>query len=75
MCCVLVSFSNIRVKYLSERAMLHALEIHTRPETLNEFIAKGPAEPARFVRDYARRVLIRLAAESDDEEGEGGAKR
>lgn len=62
---------DIRVKYVSERALLYALEIHTRPETLNEFVASAPMEPAKFVRDYARRILIRLKAESDDEGGDG----
>lgn len=61
---------DIRVKYVSERALLYALEIHTRAETLNEFVASAPMEPAKFVRDYARRVLVRLNAESDDEEEE-----
>ncbi len=55
---------------MSERALLYALETHTRPETLNEFVASAPMEPAKFVRDYARRVLVRLKAESDDEGGE-----
>ena len=56
---------------MSERALLYALEIHTRPETLNDFIAKAPVESAKFVRDYAKRVLVRLKADSDDEEDAG----
>ena len=64
-----VSCSNLRVKYVSERALLYALEIHTRPETLNEFVAKAPFDTAKFVRDYAKRILVRLGADSDDEGG------
>lgn len=39
--------SNIRVKYVAERAMLYALEVHSRPDTLNEFVAKAPVDAAR----------------------------
>lgn len=60
---------DIRVKYVSERALLYALEIHTRPETLTEFVSSAPMEPAKFVRDYAKRILVRLKADSDDEGG------
>lgn len=62
---------NIRVKYVAERALLYSLEIHSRPDTLTEFVTRGPAEAAKFVRDYARRVLVRLATDSDEEEDEG----
>jgi len=58
---------DIRVKYVSERALLYALEIHSRAETLGEFVAQAPMEPAKFVRDYAKRILVRLKADSDDE--------
>lgn len=58
---------DIRVKYVSERALLYALEIHSRSETLGEFVAQAPTEPAKFVRDYAKRILVRLKADSDDE--------
>jgi len=59
---------DIRVKYVSERALLYALEIHSRAETLGEFVAQAPMEPAKFVRDYAKRILVRLKADSDDEQ-------
>jgi hypothetical protein len=62
---------DIRVKYVSERALLYALEIHSRSETLNEFVATAPVDAAKFVRDYAKRILVRLKADSDDEEGGG----
>jgi len=58
---------SLQTKLISERALLHVLEIHTRPETLNEFISKADADSARFIRDYSRRVLARLPAESEDE--------
>lgn len=54
--------------------MLYALEIHSRPETLNEFVSKAPVDAAKFVRDYARRVLVRLTTDSDDEDEGEGAK-
>ena len=63
-----VKGSNIRVKMAAERALLHLLEIHTRPATLDEYIANADATAARSVRDFARRVLVRLAADSGDEE-------
>lgn len=62
---------DIRVKYVSERALLYALEIHSRSETLGEFVAQAPTESAKFVRDYAKRILVRLKADSDDEKEDG----
>ena len=63
---------DIRVKYVSERALLYALEIHSRPETLTEFVGAAPVDAAKFVRDYAKRILVRLVADSDnEEEGDG----
>ena len=65
-----VKDTNIRVKMGGERALLHALQIHSRPATLDEFVNTHArdAATARFVRDYARRVLVRLAQDSGDEE-------
>ncbi len=48
--------------------MVHALEVFARPATLDEFVATGDAAAARFVRDYAKRVLVRLSPDSGDEE-------
>lgn len=59
---------NMKVKLVGERAMIYVLELHSRNETLNEYIARADGESARFVRDYARRVLMRLNPESDTEE-------
>jgi len=60
--------TNIRVKMAGERALLHVLEIHTRTSTLDEVVATSDVSTARFVRDYARRVLMRLAPDSGDED-------
>jgi hypothetical protein len=59
---------NIRVKMAAERCLMHVLEVHTRPETLDEFVSAADMGTARFVRDYAKRVLVRLAAESGNDE-------
>ena len=63
-----VKDSNIRVKMCAERTLLHVLEINTRNATLDEYVASADMAAARFVRDYARRVLARLKSDSDDEE-------
>ena len=44
------------------------LELHSRPSTLDEFVAGADPATGRFVLDYAKRVLGRLAADSGDEE-------
>lgn len=59
---------NIRVKMAGERCLMHVLEVHTRQETLDEFVATSDMGTSRFVRDYAKRVLLRLAPESGDED-------
>jgi hypothetical protein len=59
---------NMKVKLVGERAMIYLLELRTRNETLNEYVARADGESARFVRDYARRVLVRLNPDSDNEE-------
>jgi len=63
-----VKDTNIRVKMAAERCLTHVLEVHSRPATLEELVASADLGTARFVRDYAKRVLVRLAAESDDED-------
>ncbi|KAG5182622.1 armadillo-type protein [Tribonema minus] len=51
------------VKVAVERAMVHG-----KPATLAGYLASGDSpDTVRFVRDYARRVLAKLAAESGDE--------
>jgi hypothetical protein len=62
-----VKDTNIRVKMAGERALLHALEMRTRVATLDEFASAADPATSRFVRDYARRVLARLSADSDEE--------
>jgi hypothetical protein len=62
-----VKDSNVMVKLVAERAMMYILELRSRPETLNAYVAGADTESARFVRDYSRRVLVRLAADSDDD--------
>jgi hypothetical protein len=63
-----VKETNVAVKIASERALLHLLEIHTRPETLTDYVNGADVESARFIRDYSRRVLAKIAAESDGED-------
>jgi HEAT repeat protein len=60
-----VKDTNIRVKLAAERALIHALEVHTRATTLDEFASSVDNTTARFVRDYVRKVLVRLQPDSD----------
>ncbi len=75
---------NIQVKYIAERALKHLSEggatggsaASTAPATaagggsaaFAAHLAAMDGEAGRFVRDYLKRVVSRLPAESDDEE-------
>ena len=58
---------NIRLKYIAERAMKYLLDGGENASILNTYTAGADTDSARFVREYARRSLCRLPADSDDE--------
>ena len=58
---------NIRLKYIAERAMMYLLDGGSNPTLLATYTASADVESARFVKEYARRSLSRLPADSDDE--------
>lgn len=64
---VAVKDINIRLKYIAERAMKYLLDGGENATILSAFAAGTDTESARFVREYARRSLCRLPADSDDE--------
>jgi HEAT repeat protein len=57
---------NMGVKFAAERALLYLLEIHSRPQTLVEYSCN--ADEGKMLSEYARRVLLKLKAESDSNE-------
>ena len=64
-----VKSPDMRVKMHAERGLVYALQIHTRPATLENFVANHPdAAIAKHARDYSRRVLVRVKEDSDDEQ-------
>ncbi|KAF4319813.1 hypothetical protein JM18_003529 [Phytophthora kernoviae] len=62
----LIKSNNMAVKLPAERALLYLLEVHTRPETLAEYLRGGSAD-AKIIGEYSRRVLSKLKADSGDE--------
>jgi hypothetical protein len=66
---VAVKDINIRIKTVAERAMRHLLHGGSAPGPINAYAVAVDSVSAAFVKDYARKVLVKLADESDDEEG------
>ncbi len=66
----MVKGKNITLKLASERSLLYLLEMgnrNSRPETLTDYVTTAEPKMAKFLRDYARRVLSKVATDSDDE--------
>ena len=57
------------VKLAAERAMLHALQINKDPSVLETLLQSDSlaAPQQTAVRDYCKRILSKLPADSDDE--------
>jgi hypothetical protein len=62
-----VKDSNIRLKYIAERAMKYLLDGGENMTIINAYVSSSDGDSGRFVREYARRTLTRLPADSDDE--------
>ncbi|TDH65918.1 hypothetical protein CCR75_006513 [Bremia lactucae] len=62
----LIKSNNMAVKMPAERALLHLLEMHSRPETLAE-LSRSSIADAKIIGEYARRVLSKLNPDSGDE--------
>lgn len=62
-----VKDSNVRLKYIAERAMKYLLDGGENATVIATYTAGADIESARFVKEYARRSLSRLPADSDDE--------
>jgi hypothetical protein len=58
---------NIRLKHLAERSMKYLLDGGENAALLATYAAGADIDSVRFVREYARRSLSRLPADSDDE--------
>ena len=61
------------VKLAAERALVHVLQVRSRPATMEDFLKAAEPGVARATTDYARRVLNRISAvdsgsESDDDD-------
>ncbi|CAH0476404.1 unnamed protein product [Peronospora belbahrii] len=62
----LIKSNNMAVKLPAERTLLYLLEVHSRPETLAEYLRSSGAD-AKIIGEYTRRVLSKLKADSGDE--------
>jgi hypothetical protein len=60
--------TNFPVKLGAERALVHCLQIHGDPETLNKYSQTLDPNTARVLVDYAKRVLSKLNPDSEPEE-------
>ena len=61
---------SLGVKYIAERAMKHLLDGGSNPAVIAAYASGGAdSDNVKFVRDYAKRVLSTLTADSDDETG------
>lgn len=60
--------ANLPVKLAAERALLHVLQIQSKPSVLTDYVATVDDKAARAINDYTKRVLSQLSPESDDEE-------
>eukprot|EP01119_Soliformovum_irregulare_P021271 TRINITY_DN7050_c0_g1_i1.p1 TRINITY_DN7050_c0_g1~~TRINITY_DN7050_c0_g1_i1.p1 ORF type:complete len:2656 (+),score=946.17 TRINITY_DN7050_c0_g1_i1:489-7970(+) len=60
--------SNVAAKAATERALMHALQIHGNPEILNTYSQTLPGENGKAFVDYAKRILAKLEATSDSED-------
>ncbi|CAH0491585.1 unnamed protein product [Peronospora farinosa] len=62
----LIKSNNMAVKLPAERTLLYLLEVHSRPETLAEYLRSSSAD-AKIIGEYSRRVLSKLKADSGEE--------
>jgi hypothetical protein len=61
---------NLPLKLASERTLLHALQIFKNPEVLQSYSQTLDQTSARTLNDYVKRVISKLAEESEDEDNE-----
>jgi len=59
--------TNLPVKLASERALVHLLEIHSNPQTLESYCKSLESAQARNVTDYCKRILNKLSPDSAEE--------
>mmetsp|Transcript_36317 Transcript_36317/g.82796 ORF Transcript_36317/g.82796 Transcript_36317/m.82796 type:complete len:2659 (-) Transcript_36317:74-8050(-) len=67
-----VKEKNLSVKLAAERALLHSLQIHKGQQIIVAYTSTIDAAAATAVNDYARRVLVKLAADSGDDDDDFG---
>jgi len=60
---------NLSVKYAAERAMKYLLDGGNNPAIMTTYAAGADSGTVTFVKDYAKRVLSKLTADSEDEAG------
>eukprot|EP01117_Protostelium_nocturnum_P009440 TRINITY_DN3367_c0_g3_i1.p1 TRINITY_DN3367_c0_g3~~TRINITY_DN3367_c0_g3_i1.p1 ORF type:complete len:2582 (-),score=1035.41 TRINITY_DN3367_c0_g3_i1:96-7841(-) len=58
--------TNVPVRLASERALMHLLQVHHTPKTLEIYCSTLEANQSRNIADYAKRILAKLVADSDD---------
>ncbi|PRP84949.1 hypothetical protein PROFUN_07334 [Planoprotostelium fungivorum] len=61
---------NVPVKLAAERALMHLLQVHHTPATLDEYAATLDNIQAKNIADYSKRILSKLVPDSDDSDTE-----
>jgi hypothetical protein len=57
---------NLRNKYAAERAMKYLLDGGSL-QGVNAYVAGAEADAGKFIRDYAKRIIVNLPEDSDAE--------
>ena len=65
-----VQDSYIPVKLVSERALLHLLQIHENPAVLENYLQSVSPIDAKYLKTYVQRVLIKLPKSAEDDLGD-----
>lgn len=59
--------ANFPIKLANERTLIHLLAIHSDPSVLKDYLATLEPTSAKWLQDYATKILVKLSATSDDE--------
>jgi hypothetical protein len=62
--------SNFPVKLAAERTVMHVLQVHIDPSTLEQYLQTLDNTTARTISDYCKRVLTKLPPDSESESSE-----
>ncbi len=65
--------ANFPIKLANERTLIHLLAIHSDPSVLKDYVATLDATAAKWLQDYASKILVKLSPTSDDESNDNAS--